>query len=146
MYRKQHKKQKTGWCKNLLQEYALKKNYAIPSYSCQIDESQSGWTLISCTVDVGGMKYIGAAAKTKKEVEIEAATTALLPIQSRRCSKKGTDKPKKGLLKEKPHRKGRDGKGEPGGRRVGFPSGFDRKQLFFHGSRVREKNLGLWMA
>ncbi|KAH7857884.1 hypothetical protein Vadar_017541 [Vaccinium darrowii] len=67
--------QKAGWCKNLLQEYAQKKNYAIPLYSCQIDESQSGGTLISCTVDVGGMKYIGAPAKTKKEAEIE-----LLPI------------------------------------------------------------------
>ncbi|XP_058221242.1 double-stranded RNA-binding protein 1-like [Rhododendron vialii] len=128
--------QETGLCKNLLQEYAQKMNYAIPLYVCLKDESQGRDTLFSCTVDIGGMKYIGAAAKTKKEAEIKAARTALLAIQSSpSCSnetplgnsvytvipskKNGTDpgistqeslKPKKkGLFKKKPQRKRRNG-------------------------------------
>ncbi|KAH7850350.1 hypothetical protein Vadar_031466 [Vaccinium darrowii] len=127
--------QETGLCKNLLQEYAQKMNYAIPLYVCERDESKGRVPIFSCTVDVGGMKYIGAAAKTKKEAEIKAARTALLAIQSSPGSnetstekpvytvipskKGGTDteistlenlKPKKGLFKKKPHRKRRDGK------------------------------------
>lgn len=128
--------QETGLCKNLLQEYAQKMNYAIPLYVCLKDESQGRDTLFSCTVDIGGMKYIGAAAKTKKEAEIKAARIALLAIQSSpSCSnetplrnsvytvipskKNGTDpgistqeslKPKKkGLFKKKPQRKRRNG-------------------------------------
>jgi dsRNA-specific ribonuclease len=127
--------QETGVCKNLLQEYAQKMNYAIPLYVCERDESKGRVPIFSCTVDVGGMKYIGAAANTKKEAEIKAARTALLAIQSSPGSnetstekpvytvipskKGGTDtristlenlKPKKGLFKKKPHRKRRDGK------------------------------------
>ncbi|KAI4311417.1 hypothetical protein MLD38_036317 [Melastoma candidum] len=74
----------TGLCKNLLQEYAQKMNYAIPSYECTKDDSPSRAALFLCTVDVGGIKYIGASARTKKEAEIKAARTALLAIQS--CS------------------------------------------------------------
>ncbi|MQL74600.1 hypothetical protein Taro_006974 [Colocasia esculenta] len=70
----------TGLCKNLLQEYAQKMNYAIPSYQC--NKQASGETLFSCTVEIGGIQYIGAAAKSKKEAEIKAARTALLAIQS----------------------------------------------------------------
>ncbi|XAR48489.1 hypothetical protein NMG60_11031322 [Bertholletia excelsa] len=72
----------TGLCKNLLQEYAQKMNYAIPSYDCRKDETPGRMPLFSCTVDIGGIKYIGATAKTKKEAEIKAARTALLAIQS----------------------------------------------------------------
>ncbi|KAJ6839332.1 double-stranded RNA-binding protein 8-like [Iris pallida] len=68
----------TGLCKNLLQEYAQKMNYAIPSYICQKRPSGHHFT---CTVDIGGIQYIGAVAKTKKEAEIKAARTALLAIQ-----------------------------------------------------------------
>ncbi|KAF8406099.1 hypothetical protein HHK36_008179 [Tetracentron sinense] len=119
----------TGLCKNLLQEYAQKMNYAIPLYVCRKDETP-GKMSFSCTVEIGGIQYIGAAAKTKKEAEIKAARTALLAIQSNAggpegkpsassqftvvpCKKKGTEcviiheetakalKPKKAPLKRK---------------------------------------------
>ncbi|THU55660.1 hypothetical protein C4D60_Mb11t08910 [Musa balbisiana] len=77
----------TGLCKNLLQEYAQKMNYAIPSYICT--KNSSGATPFTCTVEIGGIQYIGAAARTKKEAEIKAARTALLAIQGQ--SRKGTD-------------------------------------------------------
>ncbi|KAG8089282.1 hypothetical protein GUJ93_ZPchr0011g28055 [Zizania palustris] len=69
--------QETGLCKNLLQEYAQKMNYAIPSYIC----TKQVIGLFVCTVEIGGIQYIGAAARTKKEAEIKAARTALLAIQ-----------------------------------------------------------------
>lgn len=72
----------TGLCKNLLQEYAQKMNYAIPMYECRKDETPGRAVMFSCTVDIGGIKYIGAAARTKKEAEIKAARTALLAIQT----------------------------------------------------------------
>ncbi|KAF8024743.1 hypothetical protein BT93_F1805 [Corymbia citriodora subsp. variegata] len=72
----------TGLCKNLLQEYAQKMNYAIPLYECRKDETPGRVPLFSCTVEIGGIRYIGATAKTKKEAEIKAARTALLAIQS----------------------------------------------------------------
>uniref|UniRef100_A0A0D9XW49 DRBM domain-containing protein n=1 Tax=Leersia perrieri TaxID=77586 RepID=A0A0D9XW49_9ORYZ len=71
--------QETGLCKNLLQEYAQKMNYAIPSYICT--RQASGLFPYICTVEIGGIQYIGAAARTKKEAEIKAARTALLAIQ-----------------------------------------------------------------
>ncbi|TKW07903.1 hypothetical protein SEVIR_7G338200v4 [Setaria viridis] len=71
--------QETGLCKNLLQEYAQKMNYAIPSYICT--KQASGVAPFVCTVEIGGIQYIGAAARTKKEAEIKAARTALLAIQ-----------------------------------------------------------------
>ncbi|KAH7536958.1 hypothetical protein FEM48_Zijuj03G0041300 [Ziziphus jujuba var. spinosa] len=72
----------TGLCKNLLQEYAQKMNYAIPLYQCQKIEAPGRVPHFSCTVEIGGIRYIGAAARTKKEAEIKAARTALLAIQS----------------------------------------------------------------
>ncbi|KAF2281647.1 hypothetical protein P3X46_002526 [Hevea brasiliensis] len=72
----------TGLCKNLLQEYAQKMNYAIPVYQCQKNETPGRTTHFKCTVEIGGIQYIGASAKTKKEAEIKAARTALLAIQS----------------------------------------------------------------
>ncbi|XP_057727514.1 double-stranded RNA-binding protein 1-like [Arachis stenosperma] len=72
----------TGLCKNLLQEYAQKMNYAMPMYHSQKDETPSRAPRFTCTVDIGGILYIGGAAKTKKEAEIKAARTALLAIQS----------------------------------------------------------------
>ncbi|CAM0152415.1 unnamed protein product [Urochloa decumbens] len=71
--------QETGLCKNLLQEYAQKMNYAIPSYVCT--KQASGVAPFVCTVEIGGIQYIGAAARTKKDAEIKAARTALLAIQ-----------------------------------------------------------------
>ncbi|CAN6330274.1 unnamed protein product [Urochloa humidicola] len=71
--------QETGLCKNLLQEYAQKMNYAIPSYICT--KQASGVAPFLCTVEIGGIQYIGAAAGTKKDAEIKAARTALLAIQ-----------------------------------------------------------------
>ncbi|KAM0911421.1 hypothetical protein ACQ4PT_013498 [Festuca glaucescens] len=71
--------QETGLCKNLLQEYAQKMNYAIPSYICI--KQTSGVGSFICTVEIGGIQYIGATARTKKEAEIKAARTALLAIQ-----------------------------------------------------------------
>ncbi|XP_020577227.1 double-stranded RNA-binding protein 8-like [Phalaenopsis equestris] len=70
----------TGLCKNLLQEYAQKMNYAIPLYNCT--RQATGTNSFICTVEIHGIQYIGAAAKTKKEAEIKAARTALLAIQS----------------------------------------------------------------
>ncbi|PSS17350.1 Double-stranded RNA-binding protein [Actinidia chinensis var. chinensis] len=72
----------TGLCKNLLQEYAQKMNYAIPTYECRREELPGRMSHFSCMVDIGGIKYIGGAAKTKKEAEIKAARTALLAIRS----------------------------------------------------------------
>ncbi|CAN1228035.1 Double-stranded RNA-binding protein 1 [Linum grandiflorum] len=73
----------TGLCKNLLQEYAQKMNFAVPMYLCQPCAPQHGRRghSFQCTVDVGGTKYIGAVANTKKEAEIKAARTALLAIR-----------------------------------------------------------------
>uniref|UniRef100_A0A5B7B5J0 Putative double-stranded RNA-binding protein 1 n=1 Tax=Davidia involucrata TaxID=16924 RepID=A0A5B7B5J0_DAVIN len=128
----------TGLCKNLLQEYAQKMNYAIPLYECQKDEKPGRVPLFSCIAEIGGIKYIGAAARTKKEAEIKAARTALLAIQSSAfgsnekhtdnslytvipCKKKAMDlgvnsqetapslKPKKGCFKKKPCKKRRAG-------------------------------------
>lgn len=72
----------TGLCKNLLQEYAQKMNYAIPTYICRKDDTAGRAQLFSCTVEIGGIQYIGATAKTKKDAEIKAARTALLAIRS----------------------------------------------------------------
>ncbi|XP_010695190.2 uncharacterized protein LOC104907871 isoform X2 [Beta vulgaris subsp. vulgaris] len=72
----------TGLCKNLLQEYAQKMNYAIPTYICRKDDSPGRTAHFSCTVEIGAIQYIGAAARTKKEAEIKAARTALLAIRS----------------------------------------------------------------
>lgn len=55
-------------------------NYAIPSYICT--KQASGVAPFVCSVEIGGILYIGAAARTKKEAEIKAARTALLAIQS----------------------------------------------------------------
>ncbi|XP_050378682.1 double-stranded RNA-binding protein 1-like isoform X1 [Argentina anserina] len=70
-----------GLCKNLLQEYAQKMNYAVPVYQCQKDTSPGKASVYSCTVEIGGIRYIGAAAATKKEAEIKVARTALLALQ-----------------------------------------------------------------
>ncbi|KAH6773017.1 dsRNA-binding domain-like superfamily protein [Perilla frutescens var. hirtella] len=72
----------TGLCKNLLQEYAQKMNYAIPLYECRKEEKEGRMPMYSCVVEIGGIKYIGASASTKKEAEIKAARTALLAIQT----------------------------------------------------------------
>lgn len=72
----------TGLCKNLLQDYTQKMNYAIPTYICKKDETPNKTLPFSCTVEIGGIRYIGASAKTRKEAEIKAARTALLAIQS----------------------------------------------------------------
>ncbi|KAL2239322.1 UNVERIFIED_CONTAM: Double-stranded RNA-binding protein 1 [Sesamum indicum] len=57
-------------------------NYAIPLYECHKEEKQGRMPMYSCVVEIGGIKYVGAAASTKKEAEIKAARTALLAIQS----------------------------------------------------------------
>ncbi|KAL1544500.1 double-stranded RNA-binding protein 1-like [Salvia divinorum] len=72
----------TGLCKNLLQEYAQKMNYAIPLYDCRKEEREGKVPMYSCIVEIGGIKYIGASAGTKKEAEIKAARTALIAIQT----------------------------------------------------------------
>ena len=54
-------------------------NYAIPSYI--FSKQASGVAPFVCTVEIGGIQYIGAAARTKKDAEIKAARTALLAIQ-----------------------------------------------------------------
>ncbi|XP_038715411.1 double-stranded RNA-binding protein 1-like isoform X2 [Tripterygium wilfordii] len=72
----------TGLSENLLQEYAQKMNFAIPVYQCQRDGTLGQEALFKCTVEIGGIHYIGASARTKKEAEIKAARTALLAIWS----------------------------------------------------------------
>ncbi|CAN6901530.1 unnamed protein product [Brassica oleracea] len=71
-----------GLCKNLLQEYAQKMNYAIPLYQCQKSETLGRAPQFTCTVEIGGIKYTGAATKTKREAEISAGRTALIAIQT----------------------------------------------------------------
>ncbi|XP_052188179.1 double-stranded RNA-binding protein 1-like [Diospyros lotus] len=75
----------TGLCKNLLQEYAQKMNYGIPSYKCQKEKKPGNVHFFSCSIEIGGIKYIGSAARTKKEAEISAARTAILAFQSNEC-------------------------------------------------------------
>ncbi|KAK4276903.1 hypothetical protein QN277_014999 [Acacia crassicarpa] len=128
----------TGLCKNLLQEYAQKMNYAMPLYLCKKDERPGRSSSYSCTVEIGGIRYIGASARTKKEAEIKAARTALLAIESRAsqssekqfghskltvvpCKKRGAEaigkadetskvpKTKKARFKRKPPRKKQSG-------------------------------------
>ncbi|CAM8948896.1 unnamed protein product [Rhodiola kirilowii] len=70
-----------GLCKNMLQEYALKMNFAIPVYTCERTEIPGKVGHFTCTVDIGGTKYVGGLARTKKEAEIKAARTALLAIK-----------------------------------------------------------------
>ncbi|XP_050368461.1 uncharacterized protein LOC126786628 isoform X2 [Argentina anserina] len=48
---------------------------------CQKDTSPGRASVYSCTVEIGGIRYIGAAAATKKEAEIKVARTALLALQ-----------------------------------------------------------------
>ncbi|KAL6184581.1 hypothetical protein ACLB2K_045982 [Fragaria x ananassa] len=72
--------QEIGLCKNLLQEYAQKMNFSVPVYLCKTDFSSGKTPVYSCTVEIGGIRYIGATAKTKKEAEIKVARTALLAI------------------------------------------------------------------
>jgi hypothetical protein len=55
-------------------------NYAVPVYQCQRDTSSNKAPFYSCTVEIGGIRYIGAVTKTKKEAEIKVARTALLAI------------------------------------------------------------------
>ncbi|KAF8110998.1 hypothetical protein N665_0076s0004 [Sinapis alba] len=74
--------QEMGLCKNLLQEYAQKMNYALPLYQCQKSENLGRAPHFTCTVEIGGIKYTGAATKTKREAEISAGRTALIAIQS----------------------------------------------------------------
>ncbi|XP_039797206.1 double-stranded RNA-binding protein 8-like [Panicum virgatum] len=62
--------QETGLCKNLLQEYAQKMNYAIPSYICT--KQASGVAPFVCTVEIGGIRYIGVAAITKMLIQFSA--------------------------------------------------------------------------
>lgn len=57
-------------------------NYAIPLYECRKEEKEGRISMYSCVVEIGGIKYIGASASTKKEAEIKAARTALLAIQT----------------------------------------------------------------
>ncbi|KAL6180100.1 hypothetical protein ACLB2K_046768 [Fragaria x ananassa] len=72
--------QEIGLCKNLLQEYAQKMNFSVPVYLCKTDFSSGKTPVYSCTVEIGGIRYIGATATTKKEAEIKVARTALLAI------------------------------------------------------------------
>uniref|UniRef100_A0ACD5YHT2 Uncharacterized protein n=1 Tax=Avena sativa TaxID=4498 RepID=A0ACD5YHT2_AVESA len=71
--------QATGLCKNLLEQYARKMNYTIPCYIWK--RKAKGVGPIICTVEIGGIQYIGAAARSKKGAEMKAAQTALLAIQ-----------------------------------------------------------------
>lgn len=57
-------------------------NYAIPLYECHKEEKQGRMPMYSCVVEIGGIKYMGASANTKKEAEIKAARTAMLAIKS----------------------------------------------------------------
>ncbi|KAG6436412.1 hypothetical protein SASPL_101310 [Salvia splendens] len=99
----------TGLCKNLLQEYAQKMNYAIPLYDCHKEEREGKVPIYSCVVEIGNIKYIGASAGTKKEAEIKAARTALLAIQTAVPETKASLKPKKGRLKKQYRKKRRPG-------------------------------------
>ncbi|KAI9200351.1 hypothetical protein LWI28_006474 [Acer negundo] len=76
----------TGLCKILVKEYAQKMNYAIPIYQCKNVEATGNeagrLTHFCCTVEIGGIRYTGGAARKKKEAEIKAARTALLAIQT----------------------------------------------------------------
>lgn len=54
----------------------------MPLYNCKKEETPGRAAGYSCTIDIGGILYIGGTAKTKREAELKAARTALLAIQS----------------------------------------------------------------
>uniref|UniRef100_A0ACD5ZW68 Uncharacterized protein n=1 Tax=Avena sativa TaxID=4498 RepID=A0ACD5ZW68_AVESA len=70
--------QETVLWNNLLQEYALEMNCSIPSYTWT--RQASGKAPYTCTVEIGGMQYMGHAGRSKKEAQIKAAWTALLAL------------------------------------------------------------------
>ncbi|KAK2659932.1 hypothetical protein Ddye_006465 [Dipteronia dyeriana] len=71
----------TFLCKNLVEEYAQKMKYAIPIYRCKNVEATGRLARFCCTVEIGGIQYIGGEARTKKQARIKAARTALLAIK-----------------------------------------------------------------
>ncbi|KAF9610440.1 hypothetical protein IFM89_022404 [Coptis chinensis] len=73
--------EETSLCKNLLQQYAQKMKYALPVYICQ-NSATPGKMPFTCIVEIGGIQYTGAAARTKRAAEINVARVALLGIQS----------------------------------------------------------------
>ncbi|CAL1366401.1 unnamed protein product [Linum trigynum] len=85
----------TGLCKNLLQEYAQKMSYAIPLYQHEKHETRNHGSCYQCSVMIGGTKYIGAVATSKKEAEIKAARTAWFAIKesSTELSGRSTENP-----------------------------------------------------
>jgi hypothetical protein len=54
-------------------------NHSIPSYTWT--RQASGKAPYTCTVDIGGIQYIGQAGRSKKEAEIKASWAALLAIK-----------------------------------------------------------------
>lgn len=64
---------KTVLCKTLLQEYAQTMNFVMSWYEYQRHETKSKMIKFSCTIDIGGMKYIGVAARSKESAEIKIA-------------------------------------------------------------------------
>nr|CAD1819062.1 unnamed protein product [Ananas comosus var. bracteatus] len=83
--------QMTESCIRPVQEYApgVCTENELCNPILHMHQTSLGPTLFTCTVEIGGIQYIGAAAKTKKEAEIKAARTALLAIQSQ--SSKGVN-------------------------------------------------------
>ncbi|KAF9608641.1 hypothetical protein IFM89_010425, partial [Coptis chinensis] len=71
---------KTEWITIPLQ-YAQKMKYALPVYICQ-NSATPGKMPFTCIVEIGGIQYTGAAARTKRAAEINVARVALLGIQS----------------------------------------------------------------
>ncbi|KAL5705358.1 hypothetical protein ACHQM5_023670 [Ranunculus cassubicifolius] len=71
----------SGLWKHLLQQYTRKMKYALPSYVC-VQDNTPGKLPFTCTVQIGSNWYTGAAARSKKAAQINAARVGLIAIQS----------------------------------------------------------------
>ncbi|XP_052185908.1 double-stranded RNA-binding protein 4-like [Diospyros lotus] len=69
----------TGVYKNLLQELAQREGFDMPKYETAVSGLQHSPTFVS-TVKVRGKSFIGAAAKNKKQAEINAARVAYIDL------------------------------------------------------------------
>ena len=73
----------TGVCKNLLQETAQRAGVSLPVYTT-IRSGPKHLPLFKCMVEVGGRRFMGDPAKTKKQAEKNAAMAAWSSLRQRK--------------------------------------------------------------
>jgi hypothetical protein len=70
-------------CKNLLQETAQRAGVSLPVYTT-IRSGPKHLPLFKCMVEVGGRRFMGEPAKTKKQAEKNAAMAAWSSLRQRK--------------------------------------------------------------